>query len=100
MARIRLPHTEIVVLIINYCDMLPREEQKYLDEINEYIRDNLNSLRALPSYKLRETICIGRQRQADRCSNTGLLDHNEVKSEMERLIVFYCSKAKLNCGIN
>ncbi|KAL0189772.1 hypothetical protein M9458_016871, partial [Cirrhinus mrigala] len=47
-ARTRLPHTEIVVPLVNYCDLLPIEEQRYLDDINQYIKDNLNFLQLLP----------------------------------------------------
>ncbi|KAL0167400.1 hypothetical protein M9458_039244, partial [Cirrhinus mrigala] len=47
-ARARFPHTEIVVPMVNYCDLLPIEEQGYLDEINQYIKDNLNFIQLLP----------------------------------------------------
>lgn len=47
-ARARLPHTEIVVPMVNYCDLLPIDEQRYLEDINKYIKDNLNFLQLLP----------------------------------------------------
>ncbi len=53
LARTRLPHTEIVVPVVNFCDQLPRDEQNLLLEINEYIRTNLNFLDPLPSAQFR-----------------------------------------------
>ncbi|KAL1246830.1 hypothetical protein QQF64_034787 [Cirrhinus molitorella] len=48
MARERFPRAEVYIPIINYSDHLPLEEQKFLEELNEYIKVNLNFLDALP----------------------------------------------------
>lgn len=49
MARTRLPHTEVVMPLVNFADGLPIEEQRYLEAINRFISGNLNFVEALPS---------------------------------------------------
>lgn len=51
LARTRLPHTEILIPVINFSDLLAQEEQILLQEINEYIKSNINFLDALPSHQ-------------------------------------------------
>lgn len=52
-ARARLPHTEIIVPLINFSQTLPEEEKAHLTAMNKYIRDNLHHVSALPSRDFR-----------------------------------------------
>ncbi len=53
MARRRLPHTELHFPIINFSEDLPWEEQMYLDQINDYIRDKLIHIMKLPTERFK-----------------------------------------------